>query len=72
MATKNSKQFFTVKCKIIVPFYGYGTNKQNTKARKQIKQWIKNMLIDECSFIPLHIEEHMEDCTLHTRITING
>lgn len=76
MATKGSQQHFTVKCKITVPFYEYGTKAKNTKARNQIKRWIKETLVGDCSFISLYVERDefgspIEDCSGPTKIKVN-
>jgi len=55
-----------------VKFHSYGTVKKDAQATRQIKQFIKDTLVQECSFVPMQIEgEDEEDCTSKARISVS-
>lgn len=64
---------FIIPIQVEVSFFEYDTGKKNEVAKKQVKRYIKDLLKNEISFIPLYIETHdssfIEDCTQKTKVT---
>ena len=60
---------------IDVPYHPYPTKQLNRKADSYIKRWIKELLVNEASFIPLMVEKDksgawIDDCSNKTRIKV--
>ena len=59
-----------VLCDVKVSFHAYESKVKNKKARRQIVRWIKDSLKGECSFIPLYIDNEVEDCTSKSSVYV--
>lgn len=79
---KEQKRTVTVVAKIDIPFHSYGNKTQDNRAEQCIKRWIREVLRNEASFIPLYVEKnpatggYIEDCSqkasIHVSSSIEG
>lgn len=73
---KNSDKIeVNIKCVVTVKFHKYNTKAMNDKAKRQIKQHIKDTLQNECSFIDIAVERfgdgYFGDCTEKAKIRVS-
>lgn len=77
----SKKRKVNLVCEIKTSFHEYDTEAKTKRAESQIKAYIKDMLEEHCSYVPLEIEEDTEglydgkfidDCTSEVKFKIKN
>lgn len=69
------RKMITITCQVKVPFESYGSLKKDGRVRRDITSWIRDTLLNHCSYIPIYVEvggETVEDSSHKARVRVTG